>query len=82
MATKTEKRIRKARRKMAGTALIVGARGIEGGMAYAEDSVLVNRMALSRKEKTALDSAHDKLLEGCRILRVVGNHLANPKAKK
>lgn len=62
-----------------GIDLVGGARSIEGTVGFVSDKGLINTKYLTKKERKALRKAQESLGEGVRILRILGNHLENPK---
>lgn len=52
---------------------------MESSIGFTADTGLIHRKFLTKKEKRVLDKAQKKLSEGTHLLRVLGNHLENPK---
>lgn len=69
----------KAARKNIGHDFTGSARSIEGTMAFLGDRRLINTDILTAKERKAMKRAEELIGEGTRYLRILGNHLANPK---
>jgi hypothetical protein len=62
-------------RAMIGPDYQASARSVENAVNFASDRVLVHARVHTKREKAAIRKAEKKLLEGARILRVVGNRL-------
>jgi hypothetical protein len=78
MTPREKRRLRKMR-ELIGIDLVAGARSLESTVGFTSDKGLINRKFLTKKEKRVLDKAQDQLSEGAHLLRVLGNHLENPK---